>query len=740
MNNKVGIKIISSLLLGTMCVYTMPVLANTKDETVYSKINNSGENYSTIVSTKLSNDNKDSLIQDLSDLLNIENTNGDETYTQDGNKVVWNANGNNIQYQGNTTKSLPISCSIKYELDEKEINPEDIVGKDGKVKVTLRYTNNEAHTVKVNGKYVKMYTPFVVVAGTIIDNSKNTNIQISNGKKIDNGSKTTLIGMAMPGLQESLNISEGKLNIPSTIEITMDAKEFEMNNIISYATPKVIEEADIKVFNDLDEIYSKVNELQSSSKQLVDGTLQIKDGANKLNTGANSLRSGINTAYVGASTIKTQVAKSTNSLLNDKSSALDKNTLSSIGESASKTATATLNQIGEHGKTELELIGLQASNGANTTISSKLEDIGKEASYQTNNELNTINPSTGVSQLNAIKSSAQTAQTSQLQQNGLGTATYNSEKGKYEVTLSSTTKDKIKQTVNQSVEQMTDEEFAKAVSAYSELSKVFTNLVIADKNEGTHSAEALKTDLKELLKVEMTNSATSSATLIAENIENIAIGTVSKTIEKVVTDTASQVASKTAQSTATKVAGEIANQTAKTIAIEVTKNVANQTAVSVAEKVGNMVKGEALKQVASQMKNLSDGLDELTGGLSKINNGTNELTSGTESLSEGANALNEGMTTFDNEGIEKICNYINGDLKDLTSRVEALKDLADEYNIFTKLNDGDKGVVKFITVIDSLKKENFTNEINSTSNKNSSISNNEISSAEMNQVETSGNK
>ena len=270
MNKKVGVKIISSVLLGTMCFYTMPVFANTKEEVVYSKLKNDGTNYSTVVSERITNTDNSELINDISELLNIENTNGDETFEQNGTNVVWKANGKDIQYQGTIDKDEPITCKVKYELNGKEVEAKDIVGKSGNVKVTLTYTNNDAHTVKVNGKYEKMYTPFIVVAGTVIDNNFK-NVNITNGKIIDNGNKKMAIAMCFPGLQESLGISKDKIDIPNTIELTMDAEDFEMNNIISYATPKLVSEADLDMFDNLDEIYSKVNELQDAANQIQDG-------------------------------------------------------------------------------------------------------------------------------------------------------------------------------------------------------------------------------------------------------------------------------------------------------------------------------------------------------------------------------------------------------------------------------------------------------------------------------------
>ena len=45
-------KIISTMILGAMLTYTMPIFAFTNEETVYSKLKSNGEKYKTIVSTK----------------------------------------------------------------------------------------------------------------------------------------------------------------------------------------------------------------------------------------------------------------------------------------------------------------------------------------------------------------------------------------------------------------------------------------------------------------------------------------------------------------------------------------------------------------------------------------------------------------------------------------------------------------------------------------------------------------
>ena len=206
--NKKTQKITAACLLGTMVLYTLPVAAFTKDETVYSNAKANGEKYKSIVTTHLGNTEEEEILRDLTDLLKIENTNGDETFKQEGNTLIWDANKKDIYYKGETEKKLPIDIEVKYELNGEEIDPEEIAGKSGEVRVTMQFTNNESNQKWINGRYETIYTPFVVAAGTYINNNNNKNIQIENGKLIDDGSKTFAIGLAFPGMQESLDLSK----------------------------------------------------------------------------------------------------------------------------------------------------------------------------------------------------------------------------------------------------------------------------------------------------------------------------------------------------------------------------------------------------------------------------------------------------------------------------------------------------------------------------------------------------
>lgn len=645
MNNKVISKIISGTLLCSMVGYTLPVFAYTKDETVYSKMDSNGKNYKTIVSTHIKNTENADLINDLSDLLNVKNTSGDENYTQDGNKFVWNANKNDIYYQGESSKELPIECNVKYELDGKELSANEIAGKSGKVKITLQYTNKEERTVDINGKKVKMYVPFVVVAGTIIENENARNIEVSSGKVVDDGSKTVVVGMAMPGLQESLGLSDDEVEIPSNVEITMDATNFETSSIMSYVTPKVLEEDDLKVFDNLDEIYGQVNTLQTSMNQIQDGANTLKDGTTQLATGANTLKDGVTTAYNGAQTISSEVTKSTQSLKNDKSEALDSKTLELIKKQAAESSKLTDEQKAQ--------IKAQAQKSAVLTDEQKAQIKAQAADK-------------------AKLTDAQKAEIIALAEKGAALT----EKQKAQIT------EKAKDGA-----QLTEEQ-KKAIIANAQANYP-TTLTDAEKAIKTAQNTAEQTAVKTALATAET-VAKQTAVATALNV-------------------AQQVATQTAETTAIETAQQIATQTAITTALTTAQSTATttamQTSTTVAKQVGNQAKKTFTNQVVSQMSTLGNGLNQLTSGLSELNNGATTLANGTNQVNDGATTLAEGIKTFNEEGIKKICNYINGDVKDLTTRVQKLTDLSKDYNNFTMLDGENDGEVKFIMIADAVKKQ-----------------------------------
>lgn len=340
-------KINKFLVLG-FCFMLLPnnVNAQIKNETVFSKMNYYGvNNNNTIVNNHLFVKNKDE-INDNSDLLNILNINGEEKYYVTDGKLTWENNGKDIFYQGITNKDLPITTQITYYLDGKESKIDDILGKSGDVSIEILFTNNVSETVLVNGSYETLYTPFVVSVGTILNNKNNSGITITNGKVVDTGSRSILVGLASPGLYESTNIDSFKdLN---KITISYKTDKFSLNDIYLVATPKLLEQDDLKIFDKLDGILYKANDLNSGINSISSGVKNIKngsteiannlnyilgqmkdleDGASRINQGINDIISSINSVDTSMDTSKIDVLKSKNNLVIDKLTGANKTIL-----------------------------------------------------------------------------------------------------------------------------------------------------------------------------------------------------------------------------------------------------------------------------------------------------------------------------------------------------------------------------------------------------------------------------
>lgn len=231
----------------------LPVFAISEEKMIYNKMKNSGEVYKTIV------DNKDS------------------------------------------EEKMPIETQIKYYLDDKEISVDNIKGKSGKIKIEVNYTNTDVKIVDLNGKKVKMYTPYVVACGMMLDNNVFSNITVSNGKLIENGLDTMLIGIAMPGLQESLELSEKDIKIPSGFTIEADVKNFKLGNMYMYVASNLFDKDSFNFLDEFESIYDDIQNLKNASTQLVEGTVSLKEGTNtylekfdEFNNGLSAYTQGVN--------------------------------------------------------------------------------------------------------------------------------------------------------------------------------------------------------------------------------------------------------------------------------------------------------------------------------------------------------------------------------------------------------------------------------------------------------------
>ncbi|MGL5640804.1 MAG: hypothetical protein ACRDDM_00965 [Paraclostridium sp.] len=307
-----------------------------KEETVYSILKDNGSVEKTIVSTWINSDEKLGEFTDSSSLKNITNVKGDEKPVISGDVVKWKTDKEDLYYQGDSTKKLPIDVDIQYELNKKQVDAKDIKGKSGKFKITINLKNNEKRTCKVNGKNEELYVPFLTATEVLLQRDNFKNIKINSGELVDDGKNCSVTFAAFPGLKESIDVSkdiEKYLELEDTLVIEGETTKFEMPNIMIISTPQLPELKGIDENSTLSDLSKSLKDLKNGGDELLTGSKKLLDGNNELNSnfkqfdqgvksldkGSNDLNNGINKLNESAPTLNNG-AKSINSGLSQLSS------------------------------------------------------------------------------------------------------------------------------------------------------------------------------------------------------------------------------------------------------------------------------------------------------------------------------------------------------------------------------------------------------------------------------------
>ncbi len=278
-----------------------------KVETVYVTADANGAVDEVIVSEWLKNADASDTLSDTTTLENIVNVKGNETYEDNGDgTVTWAAKGSDIYYQGTTSKELPVKMKVSYKLDGKDISPEELAGKSGKVTIRFDYENTDKQKIDVDGKEIEVYTPFAMISGMTFDPEKFSNVEVSNGKVISEGGNIIVMGIALPGLKDSLDIDDDKWDeidedgelekkLSDHFEVTADTSCFELGMTITMASADVLSDFGMTDMTDsgkIDELKDDMGELNDASNKLVDGNKELKDGTGELRDGVGELYDG----------------------------------------------------------------------------------------------------------------------------------------------------------------------------------------------------------------------------------------------------------------------------------------------------------------------------------------------------------------------------------------------------------------------------------------------------------------
>lgn len=777
-----------------------------KDESVYLISDANGNVNKTIVVDHLKNKDKKDTLEDASNLSDIENVKGKEKFTQSGDKLTWQAGGKDIYYQGTATEEPPVTQKVTYYLDGKEISPEDLAGKSGKVKIRFDYTNTTSYTETVNGEKQTVSVPFAAITGLVLGDGFE-NIEVTNGKAEVSDSSSVVLGYALPGLKDSLGIKDGDLdgdvNIPEYMEMTADVENFSMPaamtfvvNASDYVSTDGIDTSDLDdMINDLKDastqlqdgsktlaegtdtladglstlqsklgtFASGVGTLQSGLKTYTDGVSTLSGGLNKLNSNVPTLSNGITTLNSSAKSLNDGVAL-LNATVSAKFTDSEKKTLldqvhstlesqkSEIEKQAQTTVASQKTAIQKQAQSAVDLQKTDIQKQAQSTVADQKEDIEKKAQAAVDDQkeqIKSVAAETVKQQETEIKNQAASAVEQEFTSGKTDYITNEAKKqlASIKPVIESGVKAQFVQKMAEKNHAITDYDSAKTFFDQNVGMKDGAAEACVNEQIDTiinNLAGSVASTAKDASKIAAGEAAYTAASQTAGEAAytgaSLAAGTAAYTAAR---QTAGEAAYAGASLAATTAAYTGASQAATTAAYtgavsgaeQATITSAEQTKATVAASINqkqangySLVTGmkaladgtqtlyNSVPTLTSGIKQLVDGSNtlvannaQLNSGASQLADGTNQivsgvdqLTTGSKTLSEGAHTLSDGMVQFNEEGINKILDAYNGDLKPFTDKLQAVIDAGEEYQTYSAIADGQTGSVKFIYKLASI--------------------------------------
>ena len=651
----------------------------TKDETVYVKVDDAGNQKDVTVSDQLKNISSLGTIDDVSDLKDIKNVKGDETYSENNGKLVWQGDKKDICYQGTTTKKIPVGMKVTYELDGKKVSADDLEGKSGHLKIHYEYQNTSADSGK--------YTPFLMATGLLMDGEKFSNVTVDNGKVISDGDRNIVIGMGLPQLKEQLTSVSSKvddLDIPDSFTVEADVTDYEKVEAVTVATNEVFNEVGTDKFDSLDELKDSMTELQDASNKLVDGSGQLKDGLDTLLSSSGTLVSGIDQLASGGNTL----AGGTGSLVSGMQSAKTGSSQLAGGVKALSDGVSGMQAQVSDGVKDLSN-GVSSVQAGVETIHGIAEqadkgvDSAKDGAKGLCAGLETASKSAGEIATAASAALGRNQQTVQVEQ-------------QQEVTVDNS--DIYKQ-IADLAKQMTDENDKAAVeNVLNQISATKTQTV--DVQAEVEVENPYVTALKGI--------ASGADALSKQLSANGEIGGGAATLY----GTLSSTQGATVKAATAGLSGALASDGSLQRGISLLQSGVGEMGTKLGAGTNELLSGigtlqegadslnSGLGTLASGASQLNSGAGTLSTGLNTLQSSTGALVSGVEQLDSGAAELNSGMIQFNEEGIEKLVSVFDGDVDSLLDKANELLDASKEYKNFSGIADGMDGSVKFIFVSD----------------------------------------
>ena len=686
-------------------------VSQVKDETVYVLTGADGTVNKIIVSDWIKNTIGSGSVADTTELSELKNVKGDESYTLGGdNTCVWDANGNDIYYQGTIEKELPVTLSVSYKLDGKAISPEELAGKSGKVEITYQYTNNQYETVNIDGKDEKIYVPFLMLTGMLLDNSVFTNVTVTNGKIINDGNRTIVAGLALPGLSEDLGLTDSDVEIPDSVTVTADVTDFSLGITVTLATNELFggdafdELSDFDI-SDITELLSEEGEIGQAVTSILDGASALYDGLSTLLTKADELVSGVEQLASGAEALKNGAEE-----LSDGAEALSDGTESLVSgaKSASDGASALADGAKElaDGAEALDT-GLSTLAGNNDTLNAGAKKVFETLLSTAESEIKaagitcpTLTIDNYAKTLDSIISSLDETRVYQTALETV-TAAVNANKAAVETQVTAAVEAQVKEAVIKNALNTDTATYEALVAAGNISTQVQAQI------DAAVSQQMASDSIKETI------SATTEAKLQELIDQNMASEEVKAQLTAASEGVKSLTALKASLNEYNTFYTGLKQYTAGVAsaasgAEELSTGAATLYAGAVSLADGNKQLYEGAKQLASGAdtlsegaKSLAEGANTLYDGILTLKDGMPALVEGVTQLKDGAGELSDGLNEF-YDTITKAIEGYEGDITALTARIKATLEVAKNYRSFSGISDAMDGEVRFIYRTDEI--------------------------------------
>ena len=662
-----------------------------KSETVYAVMDADGNTTDVSVSEWLKNEGKSNNLSDYSNLKNIKNTSGDEKMSRDGNKLVWAAKGKDIHYTGDYDGELPVKVKVSYYLNGTKVSADEIAGKKGNVKIRFDYDINDS--VKENG--YSLTRPYAIVSAVVLSNDNFTNVTVNNGKAVNDGNSTAVVGIALPGMSDNLQIDE--LDIPDHVTINAKTTNFEIDGTYTVADSGFMNDMDTTKLDDaagqVDELESALDKLSDASKKLVDGSSKLAKGANKLANSSAQIEEGTETLKDGTESMK-------NGSKDLKAGTGDLKTgVKDLSDGANKLVAGA--QDLSAGTTQMK----EGTKALNSSVNGAGGLAGDNGSAK--------NLSAGAARVDAgIKQMGETiaAQNDKLAKTAKSISDnldgVNTKKVK---APSFADVDSALETAIKAAEASGDQDTINALkNAKEKLGTYETNVkasVNTDKQKITTANQTAKAMYQRI-----TSSSNDDLKKLQDDADELKAGTQAL-------DTAVNVGSTKVPSLSKAVYG------LKDGAAQLDAGVNGYT-----DKDGKFHPGallglkslqEGIKVDTKDKTSLVTGVNKLDAGTTKLAKGAvqvdagagklvtymGQLTEGAEDLSDGADTLASGMATFNKTGIQKLVATLkDSDIKSMVNRAKATLDAASDGSFIGGKQEGQSGESKIIFKTDEVKK------------------------------------